>query len=84
MHDPALLDLTRLLRQGDVDAGEALAPSLSAGSTRPKASTRRDLHFRVSERQYQLLLEMAQASDETIAAFMRRHLRSILAPSGVR
>jgi hypothetical protein len=33
--------------------------------------TRRDLHFRISERQYAFILSQIQATDETIASYIR-------------
>jgi hypothetical protein len=36
---------------------------------------RRDLHFRVSERDYRLLLQLAAEADETMAATLRRVIR---------
>ncbi len=33
---------------------------------------RRDLHFRVTERQYEFLVGQAEAADETLATHMRR------------
>ncbi len=33
---------------------------------------RRDLHFRVTERQYEFLLGQARAADETLATHLRR------------
>lgn len=42
---------------------------------------RRDMHFRLTERQYAFLRTQATAADETIATFLRRLVREAMASS---
>jgi hypothetical protein len=37
---------------------------------------KRQLHFRVSEREYRFLVQCAEAGDETLAAVLRRLIRT--------
>lgn len=43
-----------------------------------KGRKRRDLHFRVSDREYQAIRQLADQAGESIATIMRRVIRQIV------